>query len=82
MLIYLRISENDDKWMGLAMQQKNLKPRRQVTFQVPLLWCDTAHSLVTILDIWLLFHTQTLIKILILPNVCMVSMQNIFLHVY
>lgn len=52
-----------------------------MTFQIPLLWCDTAHSLVTIPGIWLLFHAQTHIKVLILPNVCMI-LTHIFLHVY
>lgn len=52
-----------------AHATKSLKPRRQVTFQVPLLWCDTAHSPVTIPGIWLLFHAQPPIKVLILPNV-------------
>lgn len=60
--MYLRISKNDDKWRWAGHATKNLKPRRQVTFQVPHLWCDTAHSLVTIPGVWLLLHTQTLIE--------------------
>lgn len=77
--MYLRLSKNDDKWRWAGHATKNLKPRRQVTFQVPHLWCDTAHSLVTIPGVWLLLHTQTLIKVLILLNICMILMHN-FLH--
>lgn len=77
LMIYFRISKKmmTNGWAGHA---KNLK---QVSFLVPLLWCNTAYSLVTIPGIWLLFHTQTLIKVLTLPNICMILIYNFYMFI-
>lgn len=52
-----------------------------MTFQIPLLWCDTAHSLVTIPGIWLLFHAQTHYQGFNFTK-CLYDFNAYFLHVY